>query len=71
MRLGPRSSVASRCGDTPTTRVSGRLAAPADVLTGLPVHDDHLAGRLTFGPDGLLYLSLGDEGATSARTAAS
>jgi len=41
---------------------SGRLASPADVLTGLPVHDDHLAGRLAFGPDGMLYLSLGDEG---------
>ena len=42
---------------------SGRLGAPLDVLTGLPVHDDHIAGRLTFGPDRMLYLSLGDEGA--------
>lgn len=41
---------------------SGRLASPADVLTGLPVHDDHLAGRLVFGPDGMLFLGLGDEG---------
>ena len=41
---------------------TGRLTAPADVLNGLPVHDDHIAGRLVFGPDGMLYLSLGDEG---------
>jgi PQQ-dependent dehydrogenase (s-GDH family) len=44
-------------------QASGRLGAPLDVLTGLPVHDDHIAGRLTFGPDRLLYLSLGDQGA--------
>jgi quinoprotein glucose dehydrogenase len=43
--------------------VARRLVSPMDVLTGLPVHDDHLGGRLTFGPDGMLYLSLGDEGA--------
>jgi PQQ-dependent dehydrogenase (s-GDH family) len=42
---------------------TGRLEAPRDVLTGLPVGDDHLAGRLKYGPDGMLYLSLGDEGA--------
>jgi len=42
---------------------SGRLGSPQDILTGLPVHDDHIAGRLVFGPDGMLYLSLGDEGA--------
>jgi len=44
-------------------QASGRLGAPLDVLTGLPVGDDHLAGRLKVGPDGMLYLSLGDEGA--------
>ena len=42
---------------------SARLGEPKDVLTGLPVHDDHIAGRLKFGPDRMLYLSLGDEGA--------
>jgi PQQ-dependent dehydrogenase (s-GDH family) len=44
-------------------RATNQLTSPADVLTGLPVHDDHLAGRLVFGSDGMLYLSLGDEGA--------
>jgi PQQ-dependent dehydrogenase (s-GDH family) len=44
-------------------RAAGRLESPLDVLTGLPVHDDHIAGRLKFGPDRMLYLSLGDEGA--------
>jgi len=44
-------------------RGTGRLGSPTDLLAGLPVHDDHIAGRLKFGPDGMLYLSLGDEGA--------
>jgi PQQ-dependent dehydrogenase (s-GDH family) len=42
---------------------AGRLGAPMDLLTGLPVHDDHIGGRLKVGPDGNLFLSLGDEGA--------
>jgi PQQ-dependent dehydrogenase (s-GDH family) len=44
-------------------RATNRLTSPAEILTGLPVNDDHLAGRLIFGPDAMLYLSLGDEGA--------
>lgn len=40
-----------------------RLVAPMDVLTGIPAGDDHVAGRLVFGPDQKLYLSVGDEGA--------
>ncbi len=42
---------------------AGRLVEPVDLLAGLPVHDDHIAGRLVVGPDRMLYLSLGDEGA--------
>lgn len=42
---------------------TGRLGEPVDLLAGLPVHDDHIAGRLVFGPDRMLYLTLGDEGA--------
>lgn len=42
---------------------TGRLVEPVDLLVGLPVHDDHIAGRLVIGPDRMLYLSLGDEGA--------
>jgi PQQ-dependent dehydrogenase (s-GDH family) len=38
------------------------LTDPLDILTGLPVHDDHVAGRLEFGPDQKLYLSVGDQG---------
>ena len=44
-------------------RATNRLTSPVEILTGLPVNDDHLAGRLIFGPDAMLYLSLGDEGA--------
>lgn len=38
------------------------LTKPLDVITGLPTHDDHVGGRLTFGPDRKLYLSIGDQG---------
>ena len=27
------------------------LGSPVDLLTGLPVHNDHISGRLAFGPD--------------------
>ena len=38
------------------------LKSPVDLLTGLPAHNDHVSGRLAFGPDRKLYLSVGDEG---------
>jgi PQQ-dependent dehydrogenase (s-GDH family) len=38
------------------------LVEPADILTGLPTHDDHVGGRLAFGPDRKLYLTIGDQG---------
>src|ERR1700730_6480544 len=38
------------------------LKSPIDLLTGLPVHNDHVSGRLAFGPDQKLYLSVGDQG---------
>ncbi len=41
---------------------AGRLTEPVDLLTGLPVHDDHVGGRLAFGPDLKLYLTIGDQG---------
>lgn len=40
----------------------GTLSDPVDVITGLPAGNDHVAGRLKFGPDGKLYLTLGDQG---------
>jgi PQQ-dependent dehydrogenase (s-GDH family) len=41
---------------------SGTLTNPADVLTGLPAGNDHNGGRLKFGPDNKLYLTIGDQG---------
>jgi PQQ-dependent dehydrogenase (s-GDH family) len=38
------------------------LTNPMDILTGLPAHDDHVAGRLAIGPDRKLYVSIGDQG---------
>jgi PQQ-dependent dehydrogenase (s-GDH family) len=38
------------------------LISPVDLLTGLPVHNDHVSGRLALGPDRKLYLSVGDQG---------
>ena len=38
------------------------LVEPLDVLTGLPTDTDHVGGRLAFGPDRKLYLTIGDQG---------
>jgi PQQ-dependent dehydrogenase (s-GDH family) len=43
-------------------REKGTLANPVDLITGLPAGNDHVAGRLKFGPDRKLYLTLGDQG---------
>jgi PQQ-dependent dehydrogenase (s-GDH family) len=39
-----------------------RLVEPLDILTGLPTDTDHVGGRLAFGPDRKLYLTIGDQG---------
>jgi len=38
------------------------LLDPVDILTGIPHGPDHGASRITFGPDGKLYASTGDQG---------
>lgn len=38
------------------------LVEPVDILTGLPSHTDHVGGRLAFGADRKLYLTIGDQG---------
>jgi PQQ-dependent dehydrogenase (s-GDH family) len=38
------------------------LSQAADVLMGLPAHDDHVGGRLVIGRDLKLYLTIGDQG---------
>jgi PQQ-dependent dehydrogenase (s-GDH family) len=38
------------------------LVEPLDILSGLPTHTDHVGGRLAFGPDRKLYLTIGDQG---------
>jgi PQQ-dependent dehydrogenase (s-GDH family) len=38
------------------------LVDPTDILTGLPSYTDHVGGRLAFGPDRKLYLTIGDQG---------
>lgn len=38
------------------------LANPMTVIDGLPVGNDHVAGRLKIGPDRKLYLTVGDQG---------
>jgi PQQ-dependent dehydrogenase (s-GDH family) len=41
---------------------SQTLTAAVDILDDMPAHDDHGAGRLAIGPDGMLYFSRGDLG---------
>ena len=41
---------------------SATLSHPVDVIAGLPAGNDHISGRLAFGTDGKLYLTLGDQG---------
>jgi PQQ-dependent dehydrogenase (s-GDH family) len=38
------------------------LGSPTDILDNLPAGDDHLSGRLVFGLDQKLYLTIGDQG---------
>jgi PQQ-dependent dehydrogenase (s-GDH family) len=41
---------------------TGAMGSPVDLLSGLPAGDDHVSGRLVFGQDQKLYLTIGDGG---------
>ena len=41
---------------------TGLLSDPVTLIDGLPAGADHDSGRLKIGPDGKLYLTLGDQG---------
>lgn len=40
----------------------GALSDPVDLITGMPGSNDHNSGRLLFGPDNMLYYTIGDQG---------
>ncbi len=42
--------------------VQAKLVDPVELIKGFPAGNDHVAGRLKFGPDSKLYLTLGDRG---------
>ena len=41
---------------------SNKISEPMDLITGLSGSSDHNSGRMTFGPDGKLYYTIGDQG---------
>ena len=43
----------------PTTNT---ISQPLDLISGLSGSSDHNSGRMTFGPDGKLYYTIGDQG---------
>lgn len=43
----------------PTTNT---ISEPLDLINGLSGSSDHNSGRMTFGPDGKLYYTIGDQG---------
>ncbi len=43
-------------------QATGTLANPVTLIAGLPAGNDHVAGRLKFGPDKKLYFTIGDQG---------
>jgi PQQ-dependent dehydrogenase (s-GDH family) len=41
---------------------TGNISQPLDLISGLSGSSDHNSGRMTFGPDGKLYYTIGDQG---------
>lgn len=41
---------------------TNNISEPMDLITGLSGSSDHNSGRMTFGPDGNLYYTIGDQG---------
>lgn len=44
-----------------------QLVEPQILIDNLPAWNDHNAGRVVFGPDGMLYYSIGEQGANFGR----
>jgi PQQ-dependent dehydrogenase (s-GDH family) len=43
-------------------RAAKTLSEPSEMIAGIPAGTDHNAGRMAFGPDGMLYYTNGDQG---------
>lgn len=54
----PRARVLRRTFDA----AAATLGEPTELIPGIPAGDDHNGGRLKIGPDGMLYVRLGEQG---------
>jgi PQQ-dependent dehydrogenase (s-GDH family) len=62
-RPGEQSDARAKVVRYTYVAASHSLREPKELISGIPAGDDHNGGRLKIGPDGMLYYTLGEQGA--------